>query len=108
MKLTPERLAAMIRRDPVAVTYTIGSTVVTTTGLLHRGDGQRGKDDAEESAGTIDREMLKVMVRAADVAAAIPADGMKLNVGGGNYRAGAVELSSDQTHYVIFLLDENG
>lgn len=108
MKLTPERLAAMIRRDPVAVTYTIGSTVVTTTGLLHRGAGQRGKDEDEQAAGSVEQPFLKVLLRVVDITPNIPVEGTVMTVAGKTHRAGAVELASDQSHYVVSLLDENG
>ena len=95
MKLSDARLLAMINRDPVAVSYTIGTTTVTTTGMLHRGQSQRAKGDDEQSAGRVERQDLRLLVRAVDVGTFVPVEGTKMTVAGKSYRAAIPEMSPD-------------
>lgn len=108
MKLSDTRLAAMIARDPVAISYTISGTTVTTTGLLHRGQSQRAKSDDEQGAGRVERQDLRLLLRAVDVAASIPVEGTPITVAAKAYRCAIPEMSPDQSHYIITLMDANG
>ena len=108
MKLSDARLAAMIARDPVAVSYTIGGTTTATTGMLHRGQSQRAKGDDEQGAGKVERQDLRLLVRAVDVAANVPVEGTPITVAAKAYRCAIPEMSPDQSHYIITLMDENG
>ena len=108
MKLSDARLAAMIARDPVAVSYSINGTTTTTTGMLHRGQSQRAKGDDEKDAGRVERQDLRLLVRAVDVAANVPVEGTPITVAAKAYRCAIPEMSPDQSHYIITLMDENG
>ena len=108
MKLSDTRLAAMIARDPVAVSYTIGGNTVATTGMLHRGQSQRAKGDGEKDAGRVERQDLRVLLRSVDLGTTVPVEGTRITVAGKEYRCAIPELSTDQTHYIVTLMDENG
>ena len=108
MKISDRRLSAMIGKDPVAVSYVIDGTTYTTTGLLHRAGQERARGESEDEAGTTDRQNLRLMLRTAAGAAPLPPEGTVLTVGGVAYRSSINELSSDQSHYIVHLADENG
>lgn len=108
MKISDRRLAAMIGKDPVAVSYVIEGATYATTGLLHRAGQERARGESEDEAGTTDRQNLRLMLRTADVAAHLPPEGTIITVGGVEYRSNINELASDQSHYIVHLSDENG
>jgi len=113
MKFSNDRLAAFIKRDPVAVIFSTGDpamseNTVTTTGLLHRRKQDRSNGNDKLPAGTVAVEKFSVLIRTVDVGVNEPFEGMKITVGGKEYRCAVPELSSDQTHYIISLNDVYG
>ena len=67
MKFSEGRLRGMIRHDPTAIGYSVGSDSVEANGLLHRRPGALISGDSESAAVSVSYDWLRLLLVLSDL-----------------------------------------